>query len=204
MALALPRYIELREKAQFDGLAGKSVLVLGAGLGFEGLVMALREYNAHAVYLTDLPSVLPTMRQNIEMNGASLVADRVHAHVLEWGEAGWAKWQREGLPTEFDLVIGCEIVYCEEALEDLKYTLQQIVPPNNSRGTVLYMAFESRYFSCLQFIRELALLPALAEDEVDPPRSSPYYSVESIADFDACGAEDAYIFRIVATGVAQR
>ena len=59
----------------------------------------------------------------------------------------------------------------------------------------LYLAFESRYFSCLQIIRELGLITDSAGE--------PLWIVESVAEFDTCGAgDDAYIFRIAPGGAA--
>ena len=60
---------------------------------------------------------------------------------------------------------------------------------------VLYLAFESRYFSCLQFIRELGLITDSAGE--------PLWIVESVAESDMCGAGDyAYIFSIAPGGAA--
>uniref|UniRef100_A0A7S0ZFY2 Calmodulin-lysine N-methyltransferase n=1 Tax=Timspurckia oligopyrenoides TaxID=708627 RepID=A0A7S0ZFY2_9RHOD len=172
LALALPRVVIQRE----GDLRGKQVLVLGAGLGTEGVMLASR---GAQVLLTDLPEVLPTMEYTVKSN-QSMVQNYggfLTSSSLPWGPSSLEEC-RNVLRMDFDIVLGCEIVYNEDALPDLLWTLRQVV----RKKTVLYLALEDRYFSCLQFVRELGL--------------SNQFLVENVQDFDTFGAEDPYIFSI--------
>jgi predicted nicotinamide N-methyase len=89
---------------------GKTVLELGAGLGLPGI---LSSYSADTVHLTDKPSLVSFLTDNIQLNSRS----NVTAMELEWGSVSSA------LLSSYDVVIGADIVYADNSLPQLVATL---------------------------------------------------------------------------------
>jgi predicted nicotinamide N-methyase len=106
---------------------GRRVVELGAGTGMPGLVCS--KLGAASVTLTDLPSELALLEENVELNrarGDSPVCVRACA----WGEL------EEPTPT-FDTVVVSDVLYHQpvRVLEALAETIHRLVAPN---GVVVF------------------------------------------------------------------
>ncbi|TFJ85459.1 hypothetical protein NSK_002969 [Nannochloropsis salina CCMP1776] len=111
---------------------GARVLELGSGTGLVGITLTLL---GAQVVLTDLPAFLPLLRNNVTTSLSSLSASDTAClphpilppliEPLTWG-------QSLPLPSRrpYDYVIGSDITYCKEHLDDLLATLTDPVPPS--------------------------------------------------------------------------
>uniref|UniRef100_A0A1D1ZWE0 Protein N-lysine methyltransferase METTL21A n=1 Tax=Auxenochlorella protothecoides TaxID=3075 RepID=A0A1D1ZWE0_AUXPR len=115
---------------------GKRCLELGAGMGLAGAAMALM--GAHVTF-TDLESVLPLLRQNVQNNltpsalrlsGADAAAARVgtaSVAPLDWADA--AAYASLGPPFPFLLAADC--IYAEGAVPHFLATLLALTVPSS-------------------------------------------------------------------------
>ncbi|KAL9601784.1 MAG: hypothetical protein Q9219_002274 [cf. Caloplaca sp. 3 TL-2023] len=102
----------------------KSVLELGAGLGFLSILCG-KHLGAQHVLMTDGSSaVMESARENIELNGVEHV---VETSVLKWGTDYINHLLRDGLGLKsYDLVLGADILYDPRDFGALMLTLQQL------------------------------------------------------------------------------
>eukprot|EP00741_Cyanophora_paradoxa_P022103 tig00021434_g21337.t1 len=114
---------------------GRRVVEVGAGTGITGLACGM--LGAH-VTLTDRDPVLPLLRANVEANG---LQDRVSAAALNWGDAQGAREVRGARPVDY--VVMADVLYLEEAFDDLLATLRDLCD-GNPRAVVLNCYQERR------------------------------------------------------------
>lgn len=97
------------------GLAGKTVLELGAGAGLAGLAAAA--LGARVVQTDHSPEALALCRRNAEANGLTGIRQRL---------GDWRDWREA---TRFDVVIGADILYEPALHRDIVRVLERAVAP---------------------------------------------------------------------------
>ncbi|KAK7915645.1 hypothetical protein WMY93_011406 [Mugilogobius chulae] len=96
-------------------LKGKRVIELGAGTGLLGIFAARM---GAAVTLTDLPVALPPLRANVSANTPPCGWSRAPSVLpLSWGK------DQLSFPSDWDLVLGADIIYLPETFPLLVQTL---------------------------------------------------------------------------------
>ncbi|XP_021841105.1 uncharacterized protein [Spinacia oleracea] len=140
-AIILSNYISIRADPDYNGgfgffnLHGKTVVELGAGTGLPGLTAS--RLGARRVVLTDLPPLLPGLRNNVEVNGLDDV--RVEVCELVWG-ADELPSQLNELQRGVDLVLMSDVFYDSSLMAPLAKTLKMVC----HGGTVIWSASEVR------------------------------------------------------------
>lgn len=100
---------------------GQRILELGAGCGLVGILGA---HLGGAVTLTDIEDVLPRARQNVDLNPLG----QYEAGALEVEELCWGTDIRQDFGRgNFDVIIGCDIIYADHLHGSLITTLLQLV-----------------------------------------------------------------------------
>ncbi|KAL6861697.1 hypothetical protein ACP4OV_017397 [Aristida adscensionis] len=148
-AVVLAKLLEHAADTRALPLRGARAVDLGSGCGLVGCAAAL--LGAHVV-LTDLPDRLRLLRKNVQLNAP---ADDAHipgsARVAElvWGDDP----DPELLNPLPDFVLGSDVIYNEEAVDDLLVTLKQLSGPQ----TTILLAGELRNDAVLECFLEAAL-----------------------------------------------
>ena len=117
---------------------GRSVLELGSGLGLLGI--GLSKLGASRVMLTDLPAQMPLLTRNLRENADD--CDRLQVCVLEWGTC-----PEELARQRWDLIVGADLVYDEEAMPALALTLGQLLHRNQGARAILVLPDRSEFES---------------------------------------------------------
>ena len=136
-------------------IMGKAVLDVGSGTGIAGL--AAGACGASLVLLTDLPSMLPLLRQNATRNSfvSSLLGCSVAVEPLGWGQTGDGSVSHL-LRTTNDIhsglvVIGADVCYHERHPEPLARTLiEALVECGAERAVVSCERHEPVAFATLK------------------------------------------------------
>nr|CCA16944.1 conserved unknown protein putative [Albugo laibachii Nc14] len=110
---------------------GKRIVELGSGTGIVGLTCAACFQPSHVI-LTDLPSQLDSLRNNVIRNQEQISG--VSVAELEWGnaehiDAVCARMDVDlstGKPFPVDVILGTDVAYIEEAYEPLTSTLDHL------------------------------------------------------------------------------
>uniref|UniRef100_A0A0D9WKP9 Uncharacterized protein n=1 Tax=Leersia perrieri TaxID=77586 RepID=A0A0D9WKP9_9ORYZ len=144
-AIVLAKFIEHSVDSSLLLLRGARAVELGAGCGLAGCVAAL--LGAH-VLLTDLPDRLKLLRKNVDLNvlacrGSARVAD------LVWGDEP----DPDLLNPPLDFVLGSDVIYSEEAVDDLLLTLNHLSAPQ----TTIILAAELRNDVVLECFLDAAM-----------------------------------------------
>ncbi|KAM3877886.1 EEF1A lysine methyltransferase 3-like [Diretmus argenteus] len=128
-ALHLCSYFE----AESLDLRGKRVIELGAGTGVVGILAARLGAD---VTLTDLPLAVPQLQTNVSANMPSSGWPSVPPTVrpLSWGQ------DQLSFPSDWDLVLGADIVYLSETYPLLLETLVHLC----KNGAVVYLSSKMR------------------------------------------------------------
>ncbi|KAJ4781495.1 Methyltransferase-like protein [Rhynchospora pubera] len=129
-------------------LKGTRVVELGAGCGLAGIVAALLGAD---VVLTDLPDRLKLLKKNVDENigdGPPRCSARVDE--LTWGDDIDSALVE---PSHPNFVIGSDVIYNEEAVNDLLTTLKQLCGPH----TTILLAGELRNDVVLECFLEAAM-----------------------------------------------
>ncbi|XP_067894313.1 EEF1A lysine methyltransferase 3-like [Heterodontus francisci] len=121
--LVLCRYFE-SEKMNFTG---KKVLELGSGTGIVGILAVLLGGN---VTLTDRPCVLKQIEHNVAANIPVISRHRSEIRALAWGD------DQNNFPSDFDFILGSDIVYNPSQFQNLFQTLLHLC----SEKTTVYMS----------------------------------------------------------------
>lgn len=126
-ALYLCRYLEKLD------LKGKRVIELGAGTGIVGILAARL---GAEVTLTDLPHALPQLQRNVSANRPPSGWPSVTPTVLplSWG------LDQEQFPSDWDLVLGADIVYLSDTYPLLMDTLTHLC----QEGAAVYLSSKMR------------------------------------------------------------
>ncbi|XP_034545857.1 EEF1A lysine methyltransferase 3-like [Notolabrus celidotus] len=114
-------------------LRGKRIIELGAGTGVVGILAARM---GAVVTLTDLPLVLPQLQSNISANMPPSGWPNTYPTVLplSWGE------DQMNFPSDWDLVLGADIVYLSETYPLLVETLAHLC----QSGSLVYLSSKMR------------------------------------------------------------
>ncbi|KAL5225869.1 hypothetical protein ABZP36_012508 [Zizania latifolia] len=144
--VVLAKFLEHAVDSGRLALRGARVVELGAGCGLAGCVAA---HLGADVLLTDLPDRLKLLRKNVELNAGDV---RGSARVAElvWGDDADPEWLQP--PPEF--VIGSDVIYNEEAVDELLITLRQLSGPHT---TTIILAAELRNDVVLECFLEAAM-----------------------------------------------
>eukprot|EP01063_Lacrimia_lanifica_P035888 TRINITY_DN6964_c0_g1_i1.p3 TRINITY_DN6964_c0_g1~~TRINITY_DN6964_c0_g1_i1.p3 ORF type:complete len:217 (+),score=84.63 TRINITY_DN6964_c0_g1_i1:2173-2823(+) len=113
-----------------ERVKGKTAVEIGAGTGLVGIAAA--KVGAKRVVLTDLPTELPLLRENVELNG---MGESMEVQVCSWGDD--EHLAALGQP---DVVLVSDCLYGRESdlpAELLFKTLQALCGPH----THIYMAY---------------------------------------------------------------
>ncbi|XP_056131216.1 EEF1A lysine methyltransferase 3-like [Lampris incognitus] len=120
------------EQQSFD-LRGKRIIELGAGTGIVGILAALLGAD---VTLTDLPLAVPQLKANVSANMPITGWPSVTPTVLplSWGQ------DQLSFPSNWDLVLGADIVYLTETYPLLLETLVHL----SKNGAVVFLSSKMR------------------------------------------------------------
>ncbi|XP_078265998.1 EEF1A lysine methyltransferase 3-like [Rhinoraja longicauda] len=121
--LALCQYFE-KQRIIFSGM---KVIELGAGTGIVGILAVLLGGD---VTITDRPNVLKQIEHNVSASIPASCRNRVNIRALSWG------LDHTQFPTDYDFILGGEIVYFAKTYPLLLKTLQHL----SSERTIIYLA----------------------------------------------------------------
>uniref|UniRef100_UPI00398F8AFB EEF1A lysine methyltransferase 3-like n=1 Tax=Pristiophorus japonicus TaxID=55135 RepID=UPI00398F8AFB len=125
--LALCRYFE-RENISFNG---KKVIELGSGTGIVGILATLLGGD---VTITDKPNIMTQIENNVCINIPTACRQRIKVRPLKWGE------DHTNFLTDYDFVLGSDIVYSSVTYPALVETLRHLV----KQGGAIYLSTEIR------------------------------------------------------------
>ncbi|XP_067847266.1 EEF1A lysine methyltransferase 3-like [Heptranchias perlo] len=125
--LVLCRYFE-QEKISFSG---KKVIELGSGTGIVGILAILLGGD---VTLTDQPVVLNQIEFNVTSNIPVSIIQRSKVSDLRWGK------NEDQFPTDYDFILGSDIVYSPHDFPSLIKTLQHL----SNQNTIIYISSKMR------------------------------------------------------------
>jgi hypothetical protein len=92
------------------------------------------------VILTDIKCFIPFIQDIIELNRKEERTNTIEAQQLHWEDKNdIERLQQQGI-TKFDLIVGAEIVYCEDYLDDLVTVLDTF----SDDKTQIYLSFKIR------------------------------------------------------------
>lgn len=129
---------------------GKRVLEIGSGTGIVGI--ALAKMGAE-VLLTDLSHILPHTRRNILLNWPEEQAQSEQQTEHKFIRSMTLDWNLNHLPPgpPFDVIIGCDVVYCHGNMNGLRNILLETAPPS----AVVYLAYDNRGDDDWIFFRDI-------------------------------------------------
>ncbi|XP_055496021.1 EEF1A lysine methyltransferase 3-like [Leucoraja erinacea] len=125
--VALCRYFE-KQNASFTG---KTVIELGSGTGIVGILTTLL---GGEVTMTDKPNTLKQIENNVSINIPSACRHRINVQALTWGE------DHARFPTNYDFILGSDIVYSSVSYPALVETLCHLA----QQGATIYLSSELR------------------------------------------------------------
>ncbi|XP_059505452.1 EEF1A lysine methyltransferase 3-like [Stegostoma tigrinum] len=126
--IVLCRYFEA-EKIDFTG---KKVLELGSGTGIVGILAVLLGGD---VTMTDRPYVLKQIEYNILANIPLDCRHRSKIRALAWGS------DQDSFATDFDIILGSDIVYSPSQFPNLIQTLLHFC----TEKTIIYLCSDVKY-----------------------------------------------------------
>uniref|UniRef100_J3MAG8 Uncharacterized protein n=2 Tax=Oryza brachyantha TaxID=4533 RepID=J3MAG8_ORYBR len=145
-AVVLAKFLEHAVDSARLALRGARAVELGAGCGLAGCVAAL--LGAH-VLLTDLPDRLKLLRKNVHLNVGEDARGSARVIDLIWGHDP----HPDLLDPPLHFVLGSDVIYSEEAVDDLLITLKQLSGPH----TTIILAGELRNDVVLECFLDAAM-----------------------------------------------
>ncbi|XP_048476528.1 EEF1A lysine methyltransferase 3-like [Rhincodon typus] len=118
------------EKEQIN-FTGKKVIELGSGTGMVGILAILLGGD---VTLTDQPIVLSQIQYNVSNNIPAASLHRSEVAALSWGK------DNDQFPSDYDYILGSDIVYKSHEFHLLINTLLHLSNPN----TIIYFSTKMR------------------------------------------------------------
>eukprot|EP00419_Tripos_fusus_P057439 CAMPEP_0172926944 /NCGR_PEP_ID=MMETSP1075-20121228/216573_1 /TAXON_ID=2916 /ORGANISM="Ceratium fusus, Strain PA161109" /LENGTH=238 /DNA_ID=CAMNT_0013788109 /DNA_START=78 /DNA_END=792 /DNA_ORIENTATION=- len=154
VAVMLARLLMDETKYPNKFFGDRKFIELGAGLGLPGMIAALR---GAKTLLTDIESVLPLLRQNVERNFAN--SENPGVAKLDWTtldqDLTAISEASAGNPTvpaaPFDVVLVTDCVYQERLVKPLVDTLVSITQP----GSVVLLTMRARFSFQADFLQML-------------------------------------------------
>ncbi|KAI9209754.1 putative methyltransferase-domain-containing protein [Polychytrium aggregatum] len=139
-SLVLSKFLEHHSRSQPDSrfnIQGKRLIELGSGRGLVGLSAARLGAN---VTLTDLNSVVPTLKGIVALNGLEAGKSRTKSEgaVEDVVSLDWNKPIKIG--KEFDIVLAADVVWVEALIRPLAKTIAAFCRPK----TIAICAHQSR------------------------------------------------------------
>ncbi|XP_041036237.1 EEF1A lysine methyltransferase 3-like [Carcharodon carcharias] len=138
-ALALCRYFEEQKMSFWE----RKVIELGAGTGIVGILAVLLGGD---VTITDLPHALKQIENNVLANVPSSWAHRCQVRALSWGR------NHSRFPTDYNFVLGSDIVYLPETYASLVQTLRHL---SAQRATIYLSSKMRREHATASFYEEI-------------------------------------------------
>lgn len=92
-----------------DQTRPKSMLELGCGLGLPGMLWHLLFDEKNKVVLTDQPSLLSQLEENVQKNFDTTAGGLIQAKALSWSEEGLSNLLEEC--GSFDICLNCDCIY---------------------------------------------------------------------------------------------
>lgn len=133
-SVVLARYL-LGQRGLLEGIG--RIIELGAGCGLAGLCASRLVPSETEVFLTDLPSSLPRLRNNVERNNPGVRVD-----ALVWGQDLPASLNSSLLPIMV-LAADCLLPYCDALMSALAETLAKLLG-SAPRPSFALVAYEER------------------------------------------------------------
>ncbi|KMT14001.1 hypothetical protein BVRB_4g078320 [Beta vulgaris subsp. vulgaris] len=145
--IVLGKFLEHAVDAEHLLLQGRKVVELGSGCGLVGCIAAL---SGAQVTLTDLPDRLRLLKKNVDANLES-------SDILGSGTVSELIWGEDPDPDILDplpdFVLGSDVIYSEEAVADLVFTLEQLC----GEHTTVILSGELRNDAVLEYFLEAAM-----------------------------------------------
>lgn len=164
-SIVMAKYLERHREAL--GKRAKSACEIGAGCGVATCVLAL-SCGIGRVVATELnEDNLELLRENCSRLPDD-VACRIECKKLKWGDADDV--ESLGAPTTpfFDLVVATDVVYYEDAMEDLVATLEAISEPKKTRILFSYGRNRQALGKFLRLVEGKFDVAEVPRDECDP------------------------------------
>ncbi|ONK79738.1 uncharacterized protein A4U43_C01F9570 [Asparagus officinalis] len=170
--IVLAKFLEHSVDSQSLVLQGKRVVELGSGCGLVGCIAAILGAD---VILTDLPDRLRLLKKNLEVNfeGGNLRGS-ARASELTWGD----ELDNEFIEPLPDFILGSDVIYSEDAVNDLLDTLKQL----SGSHTTIFLSGELRNDVVLECFLEAALKDFVV-GHVDQTQWHPDYCSQRVAMF---------------------
>mmetsp|Transcript_86338 Transcript_86338/g.277146 ORF Transcript_86338/g.277146 Transcript_86338/m.277146 type:complete len:535 (-) Transcript_86338:129-1733(-) len=121
-SMALVRLLDAQVPSQVSSPRKLSGVELGAGLGAVGLFLAV--YKGFRVVVSEVPDSVPLLQRNVEECLKDGAATGAQAAPLKWGDMS----HMAPLGT-FDVVVGSDITYRQDCLDDLLYSAEVLLAP---------------------------------------------------------------------------
>lgn len=188
--------VDLMHRLGPNSFRGKSVLELGAGCGYIGIVAAKM---GGVVTVTDRIDHIQHLQRNVEMNGLE--------YSMRVAELEWAEPMAADVPAHFDWILASDCVYEEDSHRPLAQTLETFCRPDGA--TVVLISQETRSDKHSSFFtrgryssrsrhQAMAREKGLAYDDLEEGRWLPFVVAEvDQADFERpCWCHDQQDIRI--------
>jgi predicted nicotinamide N-methyase len=162
-SIVMAKYLERHREAL--GKTAKSACEIGAGCGVATCVLAL-SCGIDRVVATELnEDNLELLRENCSRLPDD-VASRIECKKLKWGDE--EDVDSLGAAPFFDLVVATDVVYYEDAMEDLVATLEKISEPKKTRILFSYGRNRQALGKFLRLVEGKFDVAEVPRDECDP------------------------------------
>lgn len=164
-SIVMAKYLERHREAL--GRSAKSACEIGAGCGVATCVLAL-SCGIDRVVATELnEDNLELLRENCSRLPDD-VARRIECKKLKWGDAEDVESLGAPKTPFFDLVVATDVVYYEDAMEDLVATLEAISEPKKTRILFSYGRNRQALGKFLRLVEGKFDVAEVPRDECDP------------------------------------